>query len=313
MSLRMNGLHKSAVLLMSLGAEHAEDILRRLPDDVTEQLNGEIIATRKVPPGVRVEVLAEFCDAAEGVRMLPPPEPQAADGSRAPGRSHSTPFAALHDANPDNLVDCLRGEHPQAIALILAHLPAGRCAEVLSSLSGQQQFEVVKRLAQIEQASPDVIREVEHSLEGRVESIVHRVTRSGNENAGAVAEVLDRAARGGGYEPSPSPTPRRDWMFTFEDLLRLNDAGVRCVLEGISNEKIALSLRTATRVLRQKILLNVPQDAALAVQECERMLDGAPIADVEAAQREIADALCRMATVGEIEVASRRDESGLVA
>src|SRR5439155_17196818 len=109
----------------------------------------------------------------------------------------AAPFAALHDANPDNLVDCLRDEHPQAIALILAHLPAARCAEVLSALSSQQQFEVVKRLAHIEQASAEVIREVEHSLEGRVRSIVNRVTRSeAEQNRGAMADVLDRAARG---------------------------------------------------------------------------------------------------------------------
>jgi flagellar motor switch protein FliG len=206
----MNGLHKSAVLLSTLGAEQAENILRRLPDDVTQQLGGELATSYNLPDSVRLQVLAEFCAAAEGLRMLPPPpDSRGADDSPESQQSRATPFEALHDASADNLVDCLRNEHPQAIALILAHLPGPRCAEVLASLSEQQQFEVVKRLTHIEQASADVIREVEHSLEGRVQSIVHRVART--EAAGAMAEVLNRATSGGGFEPSSLPPPAETW------------------------------------------------------------------------------------------------------
>src|SRR5438034_2326168 len=146
MSLRMSGVHKSAVRLLSLGSEPAQDILRRLPPDIAEQVAGEFVALRNLPPAVRVEVLTEFCDAANETHML------AAPSSAATAPAPTAPFAALHHANPDNLVDCLRDEHPQAIALILTHLPAARCAEVLSALPSQQQFEVVKRLAHIEQA-----------------------------------------------------------------------------------------------------------------------------------------------------------------
>jgi flagellar motor switch protein FliG len=203
MSLRMSGLHKSAVLLSSIGKQNARRILRRLPDELTEQIGSQTAAIEDLSPQVRTEVLAEFCAAASGfhqsgleasgLRLLP--SPGAWQASASADAKPARPFAALHEARADNLIDCLRGEHPQAIALILAHLPAGRCNEVLSSLPGEQRFEVIKRLAHIEHASAEVIRQVEHSLEGRVRSIVERVSDASA--GGSVAEVLERAARGG--------------------------------------------------------------------------------------------------------------------
>jgi flagellar motor switch protein FliG len=212
MSRRISGLHKSAVLLSSIGSEHAKRILRRLPDELTEQIGGQAAAIRDLPPEVRTEVLAEFCAEASGfhaigleangLRLLPSPGAWQRESSY--DADAARPFAALHEARADNLIDCLRGEHPQAIALILSHLPAARCAEVLASLPGEQRYEVIKRLVRIEQASADVIRQVEHSLEGRVRSIVERVSEA--PSGGTVAEVLDRAARGGFDSPAPCGT-----------------------------------------------------------------------------------------------------------
>src|SRR4051812_2989792 len=115
-----DGLRKSAILLLSLEREDAAEILRRLDAQEAEMLQRELDQARESDAGAVEQVLSEFCERADSrEHLLEPPSP---------------PFSSLHDAESDRVLDLLRDERPQTVALILAHLPADQAGEVLERL-----------------------------------------------------------------------------------------------------------------------------------------------------------------------------------
>src|SRR4051812_5392581 len=119
MSEAHSGLRKSAIVLLSLGRQQAEELLRRLPQDAAHEVREEMSrvgALRAVSLPTRQQVLSEFCDAT---------------APRAKTQAGGGPFASLHDAKAESLLDSVREEHPQTIALVLAHLPPDKASEIL--------------------------------------------------------------------------------------------------------------------------------------------------------------------------------------
>ena len=147
------------------------------------------------------------------------------------------PFASFHDAENQTLLDSIRDEHPQTIALVLAHLPPAKAGEILAGLPAARQVEVVKRIAGIEQTSSQVIEQVEQGLRQRLGHVVGRTIRSGG--VSAVAEILNSADRRTEREilhsldsDSPGLADRiRRVQGILDDLLHAPDRDIRAVLE----------------------------------------------------------------------------------
>ena len=330
----LTGVRKSAILLLSLSQDEAAEILKRLPAEAVEEVSREIASMGDVPVAARGEVFGEFYNLAlannylgegglEYAKTLLRKSLSEADATRVikqvTQQVQTTPFSFLQKAESENLLTFIQDEHPQTIALILAHLPPMKASEILVGLPGQKQIEVVKRVANMEQTNPEVIKEVERGLEYRLSDIVSQTFEKAG-GVDTVAEILnlaDRSTEKGIMEGLEAEDPDlveqiRRLMFVFEDILLVNDKGIQSVLKEVDNEELSLALKTASQELKDKIFKNMSERAAQLIAEDMQYMGPVRVSDVEAAQQKIVDVVRRLEDAGEIIIAGRGGEKEMV-
>jgi flagellar motor switch protein FliG len=307
----LTGLRKSAIVLLSLGQRHATAVLRLLPEDAAREVRAEIDrigALRGVSLRARQLVLGQFCAAASPNPPLPEPIPAALQEAVAP----SGPFASLREADAEKLLRTIRDEHPQTIALVLAHLPPDRASEVLSGLDHHKRIEVVKRIAGIEQTSSQVIEQVERSLRQRLAAIMGGTIRAGG--VSAVAEILNSSDDNLEDEiltelesdsPDLAEQIRRVGAI-FENLMHASDQDIQAVIEQLDLATISMALRTAREELKRKVMWNLPQEQAEQLEREQNSVTPMAVSDIEHAQQRVAEVVHRLESAGEIEVMDRR-------
>ena len=171
-----SGLRKAAVLLVSLGEERASKILSALDSEMIELITTEIAQVEAVEDQEQESVIKEFYQLSLARKYYETggiayarqllerslPQERASEILESVEQSiRMTPFNFLRKTEPSNILTFIQDEHPQTIALIMAHLKPEQAAEVLSGLAAPKQVDVIKRLSHMEDTSPEVIREVE--------------------------------------------------------------------------------------------------------------------------------------------------------
>ena len=330
----INGVRKSAILLLSLPQDEAAEILKRLPPEAVEEVSREIASMGEIGINSRKDVFSEFYNTAlantylaegglEYAKTLLRKSLSADDAEKAikqvTQQVATTPFSFLQKAESENLLTFIQDEHPQTIALILAHLPSQKASEILVGLPSQKQVEVVKRIANMEQTNPEVIKEVERGLEYRLSDIVSQTFEKAG-GVDTVAEILnlaDRSTEKGIMEGLEAEDPDlveqiRRLMFVFEDILLVNDKGIQSVLKEVDNEELSLALKTASEDLKQKIFKNMSERASQLIQEDMQFMGPVRVSDVEQAQQKIVDVVRRLEDAGEIIIAGRGGEKEMV-
>lgn len=334
MSSELPGVRKAAILLLSLGQDDAAQILKRLSPESVEEVSREIASIGAVGASSRTQVFSEFYNTAlanayvaegglEYAKALLRKSLSEDDAGRVikqvTQQVQTTPFSFLQKAESDNLLTFIQDEHPQTIALILAHLPPQKASEILVGLPGQKQVEVVKRIANMEQTNPEVIKEVERGLEHRLSDIVSQTFEKAG-GVDTVAEILnlaDRSTEKGIMEGLEAEDPDlveqiRRLMFVFEDILLVNDKGIQAVLKEVDNDELSLALKTASQELKDKIFKNMSERAAQLIQEDMQYMGPVRVSDVEQAQQKIVDVVRRLEDAGEIIIAGRGGEKEMV-
>ncbi len=330
----MTGVRKSAILLLSLNQDQAAEILKRLPPEAVEEVMREIASLGEIKMDIRKEVFGEFyglalansylseggLDYAKALLKKALPEADAEKAiKQVTQQVATTPFSFLQKAESENLLTFIQDEHPQTIALILAHLNPTKASEILVGLPSQKQIEVVKRIANMEQTNPEVIKEVERGLEHRLSDIVSQTFEKAG-GVDTVAEILnlaDRSTEKGIMEGLEAEDPDlvesiRRLMFVFEDILLVNDKGIQSVLKEVDNTELSLALKTASEELKEKIFKNMSERAAQLIKEDMQFMGPVRVSDVEAAQQKIVDIVRRLEDAGEIIIAGRGGEKEMV-
>ena len=332
-SAEMTGLRKAAILLLSLKQDEAAQILKRLPANAIEEVSREIAALGEIAPANRRDVFGEFYNLALGNTWASEGGLEYAkalliktlgDDAKAIIKQVSqsvqtTPFSFLQKAESENLLTFIQDEHPQTIALILAHLPPQTASEIMVGLPAAKQVEVVKRIANMEQTNPEVIKEVERGLEHRLSDIVSQTFEKAG-GVDTVAEILnlaDRSSEKNIMEGLEAEDPDlveqiRRLMFVFEDILLVNDKGIQSVLKEVDNQELGLALKTASEELKAKIFKNMSERAAQLIQEDMQFMGPVRVADVEAAQQKIVDVVRKLEDAGEIIISGRGGEKEMV-
>lgn len=330
----LSGVQKAAILMMALEQSTAAKIMKKLQRAHVQSISREIANADRVPPQIRKQVVTEFYNLLLGrqyvdmgglglarallEKTLPPDEARKAIEALE-HQVYEQPFSFLQKTETENLLTFLRGEHPQTIALVLSHVPATTASEILVGLEPEQQVGVAVRIANMDQTSPDVIKEVERGLEKRLAGLVsERFERAGGVKA--VAEMLNLAGRAtektileGLSEGNLHLVEEiRRLMFVFEDILRVDDRGIQAVLKEIDNEELALALRTASDELKEKIFSNMSERAGQLIQEEMEYMGPVRVSDVEAAQQKIVDIVRYLEDAGETIIAGRGGDKGLV-
>jgi len=322
----MNNLRKAAILLLSLDKPLAAEILSQLSKEQVELVTLEIARLDDVTKEQQESVLDEFynlgmarrhierggMDYAHALLEQSLGKEKASQILESVRHSMSSvPFGFLQKAGASNLLTFIVEEHPQTIALIMSHLPTSLAAEVLAGLPAQKQLEVIRRVAHMEQTSPEVIRDVEKSLESRMTSTFSQQL----ENAGGVSlvaqilNVTDRMTNKGilenlEQEDGDLVDQIRRLMFVFDDLLKLDDRSIQALLKEVDNSQWALALKGSSEELKTKILSNLSQRAAALLQEEMEYLGPVRVSDVEAMQQQIVDTVRRLEDAGEIVVST---------
>lgn len=330
----LDELNKAAILLLSLEKPLAAEILSQLPKDQVEQVTMRIAKLSDVTKEQQQQVFDEFnkisstltqmqrggLDAARDLITQSLGAGNANDILDTVSQSMSAvPFGFLQRLGADNLLTFISEEHPQTIALILSHVPQNLAAETLGGLAPHKQTEVIRRIAAMGQTSPDIIREVEQSLERRMTSIMNeRMENTGGiQMVAQILNVADRMTNKGILDTLQQDDPDlvdeiRRLMFVFEDLLKLDNKAIQALLKEIQNSQWALSLKGASEEIKQKILGNMSQRAADMLREEMEFLGPVRVSDVEDAQQQIVDAVRRLEDAGEISVSGGGEENQFI-
>jgi flagellar motor switch protein FliG len=330
----LDGTIKAAVLLLTLDHDSAGRLLKSLPTDTVEEVTRVLASLGEVPADLSMQVIEEFYTlrmAAQSVKeggldyaktlLKDSLDPKLAERviQQIQTQVQRTPFSFLQKAESENLLTFIQDEHPQTIALIVSHLPHHKASEILVGLPPQKQVEVVRRVANMEQTNPDVIREVEAGLESRLSNMLtHSMERVGGvETVAEILNLCDRASEktimeGIEAEDADLVEQIRRLMFVFEDIMLVNDKGIQAVLKEVDNDELCLALKTASEGLKQKIFNNMSARAADLIKEDMQYMGPVRLSDVEAAQQRIVDVVRRLEDSGEIVIAGRGGEKDLV-
>ena len=321
---QMTGLRKAAILMIAVGEDIAKEILRSLSEVDVQRITEELAELRTVPPEVSTEVLDEFWELLEtqhvmmhggldfASRLLQDTfGKQRADDllmlvRRAQEASQGN-LGKLQKTDPQQLGKLLDSEHPQTIALVLAHLDPRRASQVLDNLSEEHKVVSIKRLAEMRQFSPEMAQKVALILHRRLENVgdTKRKSYSGFK---AVADLLNRV--------NPEEAKRilesiedgqpelalniRNLMFTFEDLVTVPPATIREIVSGVDKRQLALALRGANDELRAQIFKAMSSRAVEMLKEDMEVLGPVRSREVAQAQQEILNLARRLEAEGKV-------------
>ncbi|MSR40429.1 MAG: flagellar motor switch protein FliG [Phycisphaerales bacterium] len=330
----LDGTVKCAILLLMLEEGSAQAILRELPQEQVEEVMRSLASLGDVPRELGQQVISEFYSLAMAQGYLREGgldyaktllknslDPKLADKviQQIQTQVQRTPFSFLQRAESGNLLTFIQEEHPQTIALIVSHLAHHKASEILVGLPPQKQVEVVRRVANMEQTNPEVVREVEAALESRLSNMISSSMEKvgGVETVAEILNLVDRATERTIMQGVESEDPDlvediRRRMFVFEDILNVNDKGIQTVLKEVDNSELCLALKTASELLKSKIFTNMSSRAAEAVRDDMEFMGPVRMSDVEAAQQRIVDIVRRLEDAGEIIISGRGGEKDVV-
>lgn len=318
------GLRKAAILLVVLGEDAASQIYRHLSQGEVEQVTQEIATMKQVPPETVLSVLEEFdrmvltgqylsrggrdyankllvkAFGEDGARQLLQQVSRSAEMNA--GRLDS-----LQKADPQQLAKFIEGEHPQTIALILAHVDARQASALLMRLPEELRAESIKRLAQLRQFSPEMAERVSVVLNKRLEALGEQ-SRRAYAGLRGVADLMNRLDLATGktiLESIEKEDPKlalsiRNLMFTFEDLLSVPEAGIRELLGQMDKKTLATALRGASEELKSYIFKSMSSRAVEMLKEDMEVLGPIKSREINKAQLEAVAVARRLETEGKM-------------
>jgi flagellar motor switch protein FliG len=320
----MPGPRKAAILLVAVGEELAKEILRSLPETDVQRLTEELAELRGVTPAISLGVVEEFWELLQtqqvmvhggldyASRLLTETfgHERAEEMLNLVRRSQEAQqgnLAKLQRTDPQQLGKLLDSEHPQTIALVLAHLDPRRASMVLDNLNEDHKVVAVQRLAEMRQFSPEMAQKVAHILHRRLES-VGDTARKSYSGFKAVADLLNRLAADESkhiLEQIEEGQPElalniRNLMFTFDDLVTVPPASIREVVSGVDKRQLAMALRGAKEELRAQIFKAMSSRAVEMLKEDMEVLGPVRSREVAQAQQEILNLARRLEAEGKI-------------
>jgi flagellar motor switch protein FliG len=307
----LSGVRKAAIFLVAVGDEVGKKLLQNLAETDVQRLTEEIADLRGVPPELSLEVIEEFHEMLETQQYMlhggldyaakllvdtfgkQRAEDLMALVRRAQEASQSD-MTVLQRVDPQQLGKFLESEHPQTIAVVLAHLDARRGSTVIDSLSEERRVEAIRRLAAMRQFSPEMAQRVAIILHRRLENMgdTGRKAYSGFK---AVADLLNRMES----EQTKKILDEieaadvamalniRNLMFTFEDLVTIPPASIREIVAAADKRQLALALRGAQEDLRAHVFAAMSSRAADMLKEDMEVMGPVRAREVAGAQHEV--------------------------
>lgn len=318
---------KVAVLLLSLDEELAAKVMKNFSPSEIELIGKQMSRLNSVSLEEVNNVAKEFCtlarqkggvlpvhgDALKNLIVKAAGEETAHDiltsieRTAGKGKPYSNPLIQkLQEIDPQILIDFTRTEHPQTIALILSYVGAEQAANILETLSPEMQGDIVKRMATLKSVPHEVIEDIAKTLEkeiivggisdlqpGGITMVAEVMNRMNRNTENAVMKSLDDAV------PEIAAEIRKK-MFTFEDILKLDDRSIQELLREVTTEDLGRALKIVDEEMRAVIFRNMSKRGAEMLKEDIEMMPPIRLSEIEKSQRMIIDAAKKLESEGKL-------------
>jgi flagellar motor switch protein FliG len=325
-----SGVEDAAIMLMSMGEEEASEVFKHLLPKEVQRL-GETIAKLKAVPRERYEAVVEnFLKLAEAEHLLVADSDEYVRSvlRKALGEEKAslllerilagndvTGIESLKWMEAQSVAELLRNEHPQIVAAILVHLEYDQTSQILKLLPDRMRNEVLMRVATLDGIQPAALKDLNEVL-SNVLSGSDRARKSQLGGVKSAAEILNMM--GSSVETNVLDFIREsdgelaqkimDNMFTFDDMIKLDDKAIQMVLKEVQAESLVISLKGATPELRERIFKNMSSRAAETLREDLETRGPVKVTDVESEQKELLKIVRRLAEEGEISMGGGSDD-----
>ena len=330
----LTGLEKAVVLLTSLPPERAAEVFRHLHDSEIETLSMAMAEARRVPGMTAKAVFEEFIENSAaheymtegGVGFAREVLESAVGFERAEeimGRLSAIlemrPFEFLRRTPPEQIYAALQSEAPQTIALTIANLHTTLAAKVLAQLPPDDQAEVSLRIATMAETSPEVVKDVEAVMRRKLSNVISKDYAAAG-GARPLAEILNHAdltTERNVIDSIAAADPElgeeiRMLLFTFEDIVRLDDRSVQLILKETNQKDLVLALRGAPEDVKQKILMNMSsRGAEMLIEEMEYQQPQRRSV-IEAAQSNIVSAIRSLEEKGVLQIGRDNEDDQVI-
>ena len=312
MNRKKSGAEKAAILLMNLGEEKAAQVLANMDEREIQTIGNYMSSLGYVDMQVMDSVNKDFYNLLEsggsglgkaGTDFLKSTLHQAMGSAKAteilnnitsPGDEMGNGLETIRVLDPRVIANFIENEHPQTAAIILAHLEPEVASQTVKEIPENKRMEIVHRLATLERVSPQVLRELDDALKTEFQYFGNLSGNKlgGKEVAARLIGAMDKNTESmilsSMEEIDPDMANKiRELRFTFEDIQKIDDEGIRLVLRDVSSDDLLVALKTASDELKIKIFSNMSDRAANMLHEDLELLGPTKISAVEKAQQKI--------------------------
>ena len=327
------GIRRSSVLLFSLGQAEAIEVFKYLGPKEVQKLSLAMAGLSNLSHEEVEKVVGQFreeCAARANfgatdeylrnvlVEALGPDKAANLLDKILQGNDHSG-IESLKWMDPSSAADLIRNEHPQIIATIMVHLDPDLSSAILAYFPERVRNEVLIRTATLEGVQPQALRELNDVLT-QLLSGADRVKKSAAGGVGMTAEILnflgsnvEASALSYIREYDPELAQRiQDKMFVFENILEIDDRSIQTILREVQSNSLVVALKGTSQELKDKIFSNMSSRAAEMLRDDLESKGPVKLSEVEAEQKEILKIVRKLADEGQIVIASKGGDEGLV-
>ncbi len=329
----LSGPQKAAVFLLKMGEEYTAQVFQKMTEHEIKMVAGEMAEIEQIPGDVLNAVMEEFVTTYEnedqlvmqGDTFLKNVMTKSLANEKARAiledielRKREKPFVWSRDIDTARLTTYLEVEHPQTVAMILAHLPAEVASEIISGIPEEKKGDIAIRIAGLGQVPDEIVRQVDQTLReelgsqgasgvevGGLDTLVQILNNVDRNTEDAIMETIED-------EHADMANNIREMMFIFEDLGRVDDRGIREILKKVESSQLVLAMKTASEEMKQKILNNLSSRAAEMLMEDLEVMGPVRLVEVEEAQQAIVRAAKELEAEGTIVLGGKGKEDVLV-
>lgn len=323
----MDGRRKAAILLACLGPDNASRVFGCFSDEEVDQMTLDLSSLGTVDANNKAAVLDEFYEMAVAKRFVAQGGIELAKNmleksfgserafeilNRLQSSLQEVPFQFLKRADPSQVCSFIQDEHPQTISLILAHMNPATSSIILSALPQDVQSDVVIRIATMDRTAPEIVREVERVLERKMAAVFSQgfTFAGGVKDVAEILNMIERATE----KTIMADLEERDpeladeiarLMFTFDDVIFVDDAGIQKTLREVESKDLALALKASSEDVANKVLKNMSERAREMIKEEIEFMGPVRMRNVEEAQQKIVAVIRRLEESGDVVISGR--------
>ncbi|GAN34073.1 MAG: flagellar motor switch protein FliG [Candidatus Brocadia sp. AMX2] len=322
-TINLTGIQKVAILLSTLDADTAAEVIKEFNEEQIAAVTAAMSDIERVEKELVERVLYDLSEELKSnerivkydnnsfkkllEKAIGVQKSEEIITSVQEGTIFPTPFSALREASDEDVIRILAGEHPQTIALVLSYVDSQRAAKVLSQFPTEFQSEIIMRIATMEPPPTKLLLQVNEVVVSKIKSDDRRRKTPakkkykfaseiiGSMDGSADKNVIDQIS----YKNPELADEIKKLLFTFEDVVNVQDEALRKILTEIDNNVIALALKTANPEVEKKFFSNMSKRVGDSVREVKDLLGPRLLSEVESAQQQIVEAVKRLEAKGE--------------